>query len=109
MARRKHRKHSAEFKFKLVIDVLKGEQTRTELAREHDINKSLLHKWEQAFLANGAGVFTTATAQQEELDAQADHIADLERLVGQLSMENQVLKKFETRLSSLSRKNGRSS
>ena len=109
MARRKQRKHSAEFKFKLVLDVIKGEQTRTEIARANDINKSLLHKWEQAFLATGVGVFTTATAQQDELDAQAAHIAELERLVGQLTMENQVLKKFETRLTSRSHKNGRSS
>ncbi len=72
-----------------------------------DINKSLLHKWEKAFLSNGTGVFTIETVQQDEIDAQAGRIAELERLVGQLALENQVLKKFETRLTSHSRKNGR--
>lgn len=107
MAKRKYRQHSAEFKFKLVLEILKGERTRNEIAVEHDINKSLLHKWEKAFLSNGTSVFTVETVQQDEIDAQAGRIAELERLVGQLALENQVLKKFETRLTSHSRKNGR--
>lgn len=107
MAKRTHRKHSAEFKFRLVLEVLKGEQTRSEVARQHDIAKSLLYKWEQAFLASGSDVFSSETTHQAELAEQADHVAELERLVGQLTLENQVLKKFATRLPSLSSKNGR--
>ena len=41
MAKRKQRRHSAEFKFKLVLEALKGERTRTEIASEH--NAAHLH------------------------------------------------------------------
>jgi len=39
-----------ESKYKLVLEALRGERTRAEIAREHDVSKSLLWKWEQAFL-----------------------------------------------------------
>ena len=100
MARRKQRTHSAEFKFKLVLQVLKGEKTRVEIAREHDITKSLLWKWEQAFLERGSDVFRSADKQQAEIALRDERIADLERVAGRLTLENEVLKKFEMRLGS---------
>lgn len=45
MPRRKLHKHAPEFKFKLVVESLRGERTRTEIARDNDITKSLLYKW----------------------------------------------------------------
>ena len=106
MPRRKARTHSPEFKFKLVIEALQGERTRAEIAREHDITKSLLYKWEQAFLEKGADVFRSADAQVQEIAARDERIADLERLAGRLTLDNEVLKKFETQLNLLPRKNG---
>jgi transposase len=107
MPRRKQRKHAPEFKFKLVVESLCGERTRTEIARENDITKSLLYKWEQAFLEQGADVFRSADLRTQELAERDKRIADLERLVGRLALENEVLKKFETQLNSLPHKNGR--
>lgn len=106
MARRKQRTHSAEFKFKLVLEALKGEKTRVEIAREHDITKSLLWKWEQAFLERGADVFRSTDKQQVEIALRDERIADLERVAGRLTLENEVLKKFEMRLGSPSSKSG---
>lgn len=98
MARRKQRKHSAEFKFKLVLEAIKAERSRLEIAREHDLTKSLLYKWEQLFLKKGATIFTTVEKQQEELAEKEAQIADLERIVGQLTLENRILKKCATKL-----------
>lgn len=106
MARRKQRTHSAEFKFKLVLQVLKGEKTRTEIAREHDITKSLLWKWEQAFLDRGANLFRSADQLKAEIDLRDERIVNLERVAGRLTLENEVLKKFEMRLDSQPSKNG---
>lgn len=106
MARRKQRTHSAEFKFKLVVEILKGEKTRVEIAREHDITKSLLWKWEQAFLENGANVFRSTDKQQAEIELRDERIANLERVAGRLMLENEVLKKFEMRPDSAPVRNG---
>ena len=96
MTKRKHRNHTPEFKFKLVVEVLKSEKTRAEISREYDITRSLLHKWEKEFLSEGADIFRSATTKNDELEASRKRVADLERLAGKLALENEVLKKFET-------------
>lgn len=106
MAKRKVRNHTAVFKFNLILEVLQGEKTRAEIAREHDIAKSLLYKWEQAFLAKGSEIFSSTDQLQKELASRDEHIADLERIVGQLTIENKLLKKFEIPLSSARHRNG---
>lgn len=107
MPRRKTRNHSPEFKFKLAVECLRGERTRVEIAREHDITKSLLYKWEQAFFEKGAEVFRSSDTQVQEIAERDERIADLERLVGRLTLDNEVLKKLETQLNSRPWKNGR--
>ena len=106
MAKRKVRNHTAVFKFKLILEVLQGEKTRAEIAREHDIAKSLLYKWEQAFLAKGPEIFSSTDQFQKELANRDEHIADLERMIGQLTIENKLLKKFETMPSSATHRSG---
>ena len=106
MARRKKRTHSAEFKFKLVIEILRGEKTRTEIARDYDLTKSLLWKWEQAFLEQGADVFRSVDRQQTEIAQRDERIANLERVAGRLTLENEVLKKFEMKPDLPTRKKG---
>jgi transposase-like protein len=106
MARRILRRHSPEFKFKLVLEALRGERTRAEIAREHDITKSLLWKWEQTFLDGGPDVFRSTDATSRELAERDERIADLERLAGRLALENEVLKKFERQLNSAPRRSG---
>ena len=70
-------------------------------------SKSLLYKWEQAFLEQGADLFRSDDACGQELAEKESHIAELERLVGRLTLENEVLKKVETRLRSPGNRNGR--
>lgn len=45
------RKHSAEFKTKVVLDMLKGTQTLTELAGKHGVrtHPTQMTKWKQVF------------------------------------------------------------
>jgi len=106
MAKRKQRTHSTEFKFQLVLDALKGERTRTEIARENDVTKSLLYKWEQAFLERGADVFRSVDSYQADITVRNERIPDLERVAGRLALENEVLKKFEMRLNSARSRSG---
>ncbi len=103
----KQRRHTARFKFETVMESLRGEKTKAEICREHNVTKSLLWKWEQAFLERGPGVFENDQAQQQALAEQEERIAELERLVGRLTMENEILKKSESWLASNRGKNGR--
>jgi len=98
------RKFSAEFKAKLVLEVLSGRGSVAALARRHQIKDKLIYEWRDAALERLPQVFSQKDSQ---LDAEAQ-IADLERLVGQLTIEKEALKKASQWLSRLSRSGDKS-
>jgi transposase-like protein len=107
MARRHRRNFSPEFKFETVLEVLKGEKSAAQICRERDINENLLSRWKQEFLEQGASVFARserAAAAQHESEAK---IAELERMVGKLTMQIEILKKASSVWESDWSKNGR--
>jgi transposase len=91
---KKHRTFSPEFKAQAVLAVLRGNQTAAEICREHQIKPDLFSHWKSAFLENAAKVFERETT----LDPQQARIAELERVVGRLTLELEVAKKASTLL-----------
>ena len=54
---RTRRNFTAQFKSKLVLEVLKGEKDINTIATENDIQPNLLRNWKKEFLDNAALVF----------------------------------------------------
>jgi transposase len=83
------RQYSAEFKAKVVLEVISGEKTPSEACRAHKLNANVLARWRKEFVQQAPSLF--------EHDAQTSHeqerIAELERLVGQLSLKLEIAKK----------------
>ena len=90
----KRRNFSAEFKAKVILELLSGAKSVAELCREHELKPDLLSHWKSQFLANAAKVFESA----KEVDPQQERIAELERLAGKQSLELEILKKALTLL-----------
>jgi len=90
------RQFSKEFKLR-VLRELQGGKTLAQVAREYDVHASTVIGWrtsyekyaELAFPGNG----TIQSAPSDEA-----RIAELERKIGQLTMENDLLKKAMMRL-----------
>jgi transposase len=97
------RQYSAEFKAKVVLQAISGEKSASELCRTHKLNPNLLSRWRKEFVEQAASVFETGAA---DTGAQ-QQVAELERLVGQLTVQLEIAKKASTYL--LGNKNGRSS
>jgi transposase len=91
---KKHRTFNPEFKAQAVLAVISGNKTAAEICREHQIKPDLFSKWKAAFLDNAAKVFERESA----VDPQQAWIAELERLVGRLTLELDVAKKASTLL-----------
>jgi transposase len=91
---KKHRTFNPEFKAQAVLAVISGNKTAAEICREHQIKPDLFSKWKAAFLDNAAKVFERESA----VDPQQARIAELERLVGRLTLELDVAKKASTLL-----------
>ena len=89
----KRRKFSRDFKLQVVREVEAG-KTQAQIAREHEINQQMISRWcrqhrrykERAFSGNGR-----PHTDEAKLSA-------LERKVGQLTMENDLLKKLLQKL-----------
>ncbi len=91
---KKHRTFNPEFKAQAVLAVISGNKTAAEICREHQIKPDLFSKWKAAFLDNAAKVFE----REGPVDPQQARIAELERLVGRLTLELDVAKKASTLL-----------
>lgn len=104
---KKRRQHSAEFKLETVLEGIRGEKPVTQICRERGIRDSLYYKWRDQFKTHAADVFMRQDQQDQQVNELEARIADLERMVGKLAMENEILKKASHWLDGQSRRNGR--
>lgn len=94
MSKKKRRTFNAEFKLDTVMEGVRGEKSIAQICRERGITDSLYYKWREQFVERATEVFEDqrGTAQNEK----DERIADLERMVGKLAMENEILKKAKS-------------
>ena len=102
---KKRRKYSPQFKFETVMESLRGEKSKAQICRERNITDALLYRWEQVFMDKAPGIFSNGRQSAAEEAEQAAQVAELERMVGRLTMELEVLKKSTSWLRSQRRKN----
>ena len=90
----KRNQYSAEEKTKIVLEVLREEQTVSEISARYGVHPNVLSRWKQEFLERSPEIFKRGLSDSEkELRAEKQHIAQLERKVGQLTYEVDWLKK----------------
>ena len=93
----KRRRFTPEFKAEVVIEALSGESSQvSELCRRHNLSADQLSKWKQQLLENAATLFESTDKQS---DASIERIAQLEQLVGRLTLALEIQKKASTLLS----------
>jgi transposase len=89
MARR-NRSYSLEFKRTLVQQYLEGAASAHAIARQHRLSPTLINYWAKQFAAGALEGPVGEDLEHRELLAR---VALLERKVGQLLVENELLKK----------------
>ena len=83
-----------EFKTKVVLEILSEQLTVNQIAAKYDVSPVVLSRWKKEFLERASDVFKKGpTEAEKELEQSKEHIADLERKVGQLTYEVDWLKK----------------
>jgi transposase len=89
------RRFTPEFKAKVVIELLTGAKGLMQASREYGIKDSVLSRWKQEFLERAPQVF----AQPKAKDPQEERIAELERMVGRMTLQLDMAKKVFERSS----------
>ena len=95
--RRATRKHySAEEKIRIVLAGLRGEDSIAELCRREGLNSNVYYRWSKEFLEAGkkrlAGDTNREATSSEVKELRAESSA-LKETLGELLMENRLLKK----------------
>ena len=81
------------FKAKVALEALKGEKTIQELGQIHGVHPNLITQWKKLLVDNAPELFDRLGKGNEE-DQEVERQKDLMlRQVGQLTIENEFLKK----------------
>lgn len=89
------RSFTREFKVRMVREIEAGKKP-AEVAREHQLHPTMLSKWQREYRADPEEAFRKKTTSKRD----DGRLAELERMIGQLTMENAFLKKVLVRLES---------
>ncbi|MCH7819850.1 MAG: transposase [Candidatus Marinimicrobia bacterium] len=93
------RRYGSSFKIDVVRKVESG-LSAAQVARRYQLSPHLVYKWLRLYRENPEKAFKRGGSREfENLDTEA-RVAELERKVGSLTMENEFLKKVLERLES---------
>jgi len=108
MSRKKGQIYSAEQKTKIVLELLKEDQTINQLATKYQITAKSIQNWKKQFLENASLAFEPAKAVQEfkdEIKSKDEEIAELQKQLGKSVVEKEwLVKKLESSVSLNKRK-----
>ena len=89
MSSTRRRRFSAEFKAKVALEAIRGEQTIAELASRYELHPNIVSNWKRQAVGNMAAAFTGASEQKSK--SSEAQIKELHAKVGQLTMERDFL------------------
>ena len=88
MAKRKH--YTAEFKTRVVLELLTAQKGLMQASREYGIKDTILSRWKQEFMERAPQLFGKEQVDNHAVEVR---IAELERMVGKLTIELDLAKK----------------
>ena len=78
------------------MEALHGETSQAEVCRRHNLSEDQLSKWKQQAIEN---ITTGFTSTDKHANEATERIAQLEQLVGRLTLSLEIEKKAATLLS----------
>jgi len=86
----KRKKHNPEFKAKVALEALKGEQTVAELATRFGVHPTMIHQWKRALLEGAPGVFERG-GKSRDPEVDETMVKELHAKIGELAIANDFL------------------
>ena len=87
--------YSAQFKTKLVLEVLKEEKELGTIAYENGINPNMVRNWKREFLENASTVYENPKKAEKQArrkeESQKKETEQMLKTIGQLTLERDFL------------------
>lgn len=96
----KHRKqYTPEFKLQVVLESLQRETTWEEVRTKFGVTNSMIHRWRQEFQAKAAEIFVDKRNPKQKVQAHGyaagESPDELKKIIGELTVHNEILKKVQ--------------
>lgn len=89
---KQRKKFSREFKIK-IVEAYESGVSAVELSRQFEIHANVIYLWAREYRRDPANAFGPAEGRNESSRTDEHRLAELERMVGRLAIENEFLKK----------------
>ena len=86
------RQFTPDFKLSLMREIEAGKSV-ARAAREHQIHPTVIYRWKRRYRESGAAAFRSSERGSCSGADEQSKVAQLERLISQLTIENAFLKK----------------
>lgn len=86
--------YTPEFKAKIVIEILQGDQELNEIAAKNDLNPNMVRRWKKEFIQNANRVFNENQSEKEFRRKEAELEQEREQMlstIGELTLERNFL------------------
>ena len=91
MSKSKRKRYSAEFKSKVALEAIRGEQTLSELASRHNLHPNMIATWKRQAIENMAETFSSKSERANAVNEA--QIKELHAKIGELTVECDFLAK----------------
>ncbi|HZW50177.1 MAG TPA: transposase [Bacillota bacterium] len=96
----KRRTFTAEYKTKIILEVLRGEKELNVIATENELAPNQIRNWKAEFLKNATAAFEDKRTEELRYELQSKHqeTEELYKKIGQLTTQVDWLKKKSEQL-----------
>ncbi len=85
--------YDSKLKAEVAISALDGSNSLIEIGSKHNVPKATIIEWRDKLISNAAELFIPAYEKDKQMRALKQEIESLQRIVGEVTVENSFLKK----------------
>jgi transposase len=94
---KKNKNYSNEYKFKVVVEMLRGDLTITEIISKYQVPRSVIHRWKKQLLEKAFEIFSSDKFGRVRQSDNGE-IEKLHARIGRLKVENDFLHQVSAKL-----------